>query len=432
MGKKKFKVDQTNIRDLLDRYKIAIPDFQREYVWKQNKRKLLLKSLFNGFPIGALTLYKNDNNGYYIIDGLQRLNTLKLYYKEPSSIIAFDEYYDMVSEHLKEWVKDNCQNCNFVELQNTIKKWYNELDEQYKFEKFSFFIKCIKGNSKIGVDVENIEKMESLLDILNNKILIEYDAVPLIEYEGDKDDLPELFKNINTGSMCLTKYEVFQSIWIDYKLDKKVLNREYECYGKVFELKDKTYEIDNNAKRTVQFDMFKNLISLSYEICCIKEADCLFKNFKKIKDSQDDRYFNDRDIAFEIYSTLICKTSNKIDKAVSLIFNKKNNNTSKDTISKFIKKLNSIIIDEINDAISVIKKNNIELIDSNYHSLYLLYGFILSKYVINYEQLSIQKREKVKTDVYDQCLYFEKDWFIDKNRQISFFVGKIKEYDKLM
>ena len=55
---KEFVLDQTTIKKLLTAYKLTIPDFQRSFVWKSNKKYQLISSLFKGFPIGALTLYE--------------------------------------------------------------------------------------------------------------------------------------------------------------------------------------------------------------------------------------------------------------------------------------------------------------------------------------------------------------------------------------
>ena len=83
---KEFVLDQTTIKKLLTAYKLTIPDFQRSFVWKSNKKYQLISSLFKGFPIGALTLYE-DKGQYYIIDGLQRINTLQQYLSSPSEIV---------------------------------------------------------------------------------------------------------------------------------------------------------------------------------------------------------------------------------------------------------------------------------------------------------------------------------------------------------
>ena len=73
--------------------RIVIPKFQRTLVWKDKQRKLLIDSIRKGMPIGAILLYKiGDNNGiteYQLIDGLQRVTTLKKYYEKPTSF--YDE-----------------------------------------------------------------------------------------------------------------------------------------------------------------------------------------------------------------------------------------------------------------------------------------------------------------------------------------------------
>ena len=100
MENKEFILDQTTIKKLLIMYKLRIPDFQRSFVWKKAKKYQLLQSLFRGFPIGAITLYE-DNGEYYIIDGLQRINTLQQYLSSPGKIIGFSEFFKKVEEEIR-------------------------------------------------------------------------------------------------------------------------------------------------------------------------------------------------------------------------------------------------------------------------------------------------------------------------------------------
>jgi hypothetical protein len=52
---------------------------QRGDIWKQNQKIELMRSIINGYSIGVLVLYINDNKQYEILDGQQRLNTIKQY-----------------------------------------------------------------------------------------------------------------------------------------------------------------------------------------------------------------------------------------------------------------------------------------------------------------------------------------------------------------
>ena len=63
MESKVFILDQTTVKKLLTIFKLVIPDFQRNFVWKKNKKEQLLASLFRGFPIGAITLYQDKKIG---------------------------------------------------------------------------------------------------------------------------------------------------------------------------------------------------------------------------------------------------------------------------------------------------------------------------------------------------------------------------------
>ena len=56
---------------------IDIPDVQRGLVWNPTQIADLWKSIFEGYPIGALTVYKQENN-WQLIDGQQRWHAIKL------------------------------------------------------------------------------------------------------------------------------------------------------------------------------------------------------------------------------------------------------------------------------------------------------------------------------------------------------------------
>lgn len=54
------------------------PGYQRRRVWKDNKRKsLLIESLMLRIPIPAFYFYENEDGKYQVIDGQQRLTTIK-------------------------------------------------------------------------------------------------------------------------------------------------------------------------------------------------------------------------------------------------------------------------------------------------------------------------------------------------------------------
>ena len=72
-----------SLRDLVEFDDIDIPDVQRGLVWNPTQIANLWKSIFAGYPIGALTLYKQGEK-WQLIDGQQRWHAIKLGLLEPS------------------------------------------------------------------------------------------------------------------------------------------------------------------------------------------------------------------------------------------------------------------------------------------------------------------------------------------------------------
>lgn len=431
MENKEFVLDQVTIKKLLTIYKLKIPDFQRSFVWKKGKKQQLLESLFRGFPIGAITLYE-DEGAYYIIDGLQRINTLNQYLSCPSKIIPFEVFYEKVSFEVEPFLRTNkLLDCR-KQVEKCIKIWYEKLDKLYEFEKVSVLNSILMVSSSKVADVfRDLAKVEELLDILKRKIEIVHDDVALIIYRGNKEDLPDLFKNINTGSVALSQYEILQSVWMDKTLKKEWLKDTCSAFNRELELLKGDYEIQA-IRDEGSFDIFKNIMGLNHLICCNKDCDVVFrfpgfkKNVIRFEDGEI-KYFDNDSIAFEIYSTILCGASNQIVKAVDLLYL---NHQSVDEISRFLAKLNQIILVAIDTAIEEINKKDVEMIGSKYHSLYVLMGIVRSKYAINVEKLTIQEIP-VNMQLYLECLdlvkHRKEKWFLDENRQVSFFKSKIED-----
>lgn len=437
MENKEFILDQTTIKKLLLTYKLRVPDFQRSFVWKHQKKYQLLQSLFRGFPIGAITLYE-DAGEYYIIDGLQRINTLQQYLACPSKIINFTEYYRKVEQNVQEFLMSNGLMNMTSKFKSAIKIWYEQLNSLYAYEKVSPLYRCIKDkcNAAFKDGDDEMQLMEDLSCILTSKIEISHDAIALIIYQGDKEDLPDLFKNINTGSVALSQYEILQSLWMNYKLDSVFLDKEYQFYLYALDMIKEEYEIQA-IKDSGDFDIFKNIIGLNLQICCMKEASkVLFPALKKIEPieigeyNKYTKYYDNDTLGFELYSTLITSTPNRIVKAVDAIFKDKGADRYKD-INKFVRTMNVAIYEAIQYAIKSVDESNLkDIFVSKYHSIYVIAGIVLSQYVIDASSLQM-KKIPMNNQRMELCIDFDRHkrekWFIDENRQIGFFNNKMKE-----
>lgn len=71
------------IKQLLDSNKIFInTDYQRSDMWTHRQQVELIKSINKRYSIGVLVLFINDSNQFEILDGQQRLLTLKKYIED--------------------------------------------------------------------------------------------------------------------------------------------------------------------------------------------------------------------------------------------------------------------------------------------------------------------------------------------------------------
>ena len=121
-------------------------------------------------------------------------------------------------------------------IKKDIKKWYASLNNLYEFEKVSVLYGILKnGIVKTAKEFENLELVEELLEILKAKIEIAYDDIALIIYRGSREELPELFKNINTGSVALSQYEILQSVWNGYLLESRFIGETRDAFGRELE-----------------------------------------------------------------------------------------------------------------------------------------------------------------------------------------------------
>ena len=58
---------------------LFVPDYQREFVWDEERQSKLIESIILGLPIPLIFLTENQDGRLEIIDGSQRIRTLSAF-----------------------------------------------------------------------------------------------------------------------------------------------------------------------------------------------------------------------------------------------------------------------------------------------------------------------------------------------------------------
>ncbi|MCD8284709.1 MAG: DUF262 domain-containing protein [Prevotellaceae bacterium] len=217
----KFSVNHLTIENLLSTIKskeIAIPELQRPFVWNSNQIRDLLDSLYNGFPIGYLIIWRNpdmvDKNGEktlgkkIMIDGQQRITALMTAvlgmpvldkdFKEKTHRIAFNPFFAAKGEP--------CFEVQSAAIRKD-KRWIADISQLFSsdFNAFDFVPEYCKDNPEM-IDKELNRLIERVRDI-------RYTPIGVIELNNELSltDVTEIFIRINSKGASLTQADFVMS-----------------------------------------------------------------------------------------------------------------------------------------------------------------------------------------------------------------------------
>jgi hypothetical protein len=208
------------IRKLIDRISsgdIRIPAFQRNFVWEPDQVAFLLDSIYKGFPIGTIILWKTDARlkaekrmGYftlpeprkdypvnYVLDGQQRLTSLFSVFQTelpPDSAEWIDVYFDMSAQ-------ETIQESLFLALENT------EVDKTRHFPIKTLFDTVEYRKATSGFSDEKLHRIDYLQERFKEYL------VPNEVFESDdRNKVAIVFERINRAGTDLNVFELL-SAW---------------------------------------------------------------------------------------------------------------------------------------------------------------------------------------------------------------------------
>lgn len=249
----KIRVDQQMLSvkymlELMEQNLIELnPGYQRRRVWKDNKRKsLLIESLMLRIPIPAFYFYENEDGQYQVIDGQQRLTTIK------------------------EFVSGEFRLTGLEYLGNDYnKKNFNDLDTKY---------------------IQRIYRTQI--------------AVNILDARSPKNVIYDIFRRVNTGGMNLNPQEMRNAICKQEVRDFLVKSTHNQNYlnatrGRVSDDRMDSQELVLRFYAFYKsYDYEKKILHYDYANIAAMLDDAI-ENLNKMKPENRENLFQKFDLAME-------------------------------------------------------------------------------------------------------------------------------------
>lgn len=377
-----YESDTVYMEDILNEHKFIIPTCQRSVVWKKQRRKDFIKNIRSGEPFGVILIRRNHDK-FELIDGLQRITAIRDYINNRFDYLTEDDINDELSRKIiASFLKGNG-------LPIT-EDYINQRIQPLK----SVLYECIKGGLKyhkaisvlrdeFGFESDEISDLIcDIYDDFDKETDISNLKVMAINYTGPSENIPNVFYNLNTGGVKLSKYETYAALWSTplYKIsDSSILEKVQNKYTQLEE--DSELDVDFNEE-----ELRENGISL-FEYCYALSS--IIRN----KEKQYNILFGENTsstdpIGFEVLSLVLDEKVNKAEKLYELL---------KNATPNFLENLKNIIessVQYLKECLSplLIGKNGAILCsDSTYLIYHILTSYIKENYIIDISSETITK-----------------------------------------
>ncbi|AGM25262.1 DUF262 domain-containing protein [Spiroplasma chrysopicola] len=213
--------------------KIVVPRYQRSRVWKKENQERFLDSLKMGYPFGTFIFYEKNDGSFDIVDGYQRLSTIKLFITNPNKFIRHEDIDpdNEINELMNNANISTNKSKVYDELLRYIKDYLINLSkENFEHIQIAEIVNYLKSKlSFLNADTELTEKLnaalkEPILNFTRQVSKLNNIKVPVITCSGNPGALPFIFEQVNTGGIKLNKYDIAGATWSNNKV--KCLNTD--------------------------------------------------------------------------------------------------------------------------------------------------------------------------------------------------------------
>ena len=239
-----YIVDKLTLSDLTKSGKIVIPSFQRGIVWNKEHRKDFIETVKSGDPFGVVLVSQaKPSDPYILIDGLQRLSTLKAYMTNPLEFVdENDKFIDgeklqklfeakYTAKMLPLPKQEKVDKEKKVLLKKMIAKMKESKNAPQALDIWPYIAEIIEAPVDSFTVIRAFQDFySSFMENLELPDII----IHAIVYQGPQERLPVVFEHLNTTSVTLSKYEVFSSQWPSAKIvmnDEEIIQSVWSKYS---------------------------------------------------------------------------------------------------------------------------------------------------------------------------------------------------------
>lgn len=212
-----FDVNSTSVENIISSIKageIAIPEIQRPFVWDGTKVRDLMDSLYKGFPVGYIIVWKNpdirlkdgkvSSGKKILIDGQQRITAIQAAvvgqqvvdstYKKKRITIAFNP------------IEEVFEVCNPAIAKDS--KWISDISEVFDvgFDAWEFVNKYCEANDMAGKQSEINRTLMRLMSIKGISL-----GVTELSQTLTIDEVTDIFIRINSQGVVLSQADFAMS-----------------------------------------------------------------------------------------------------------------------------------------------------------------------------------------------------------------------------
>lgn len=258
----------SDILKSIEEGKIQLPDFQRGWVWEDDRIRALIASISNGYPIGAAMFLQTGSQEVHfknrviegvdktketidperlILDGQQRMTSIyrAMYSKKPvettdSKKKPINRFYYLDIPKCLDTIIDRIDAIKSVPEDRTVRRYFNRVIEmdlstrELEYANHCFPLNIIFDPSELmnwalGYCMYHHNETQQLWTDFFNQIVTPMTKyqIPVIKIGNDvpKEAVCQVFENVNQGGVSLT---VFELVTASFAADNFELRKDWD------------------------------------------------------------------------------------------------------------------------------------------------------------------------------------------------------------